>query len=68
MKEILPLIKYRTFAVAGVDDDDAVGSGSVFGTDSRALKPELPFPTAKPESYKNSKRSCLLPNKQEVLT
>lgn len=59
MKEILSFIKYRTFA--GVDDDDAVGSGSALGTDSRALKPELPFPTANPESYKNSKRSWLLP-------
>lgn len=51
------LIKKSTFAEV---DADAVVSGSVFGKDSRALKPALPFPTANPESYKKSRRSCLL--------
>lgn len=56
-KKIRSLIKYSTFADV---DDDAVVSGSVFGKGSRVLKPELPFPTANPESYKNSKRSWFL--------
>lgn len=37
---------------------------SLLGRDSSALNPsELPFPTANPESYRNSNLSCLLKNK-----